>query len=212
MAVIAAGGAGLSAGSDMLGRFDLIDRASFTRAVRIVAFKSSRCGHESTTPQCLSPATFAAASLSASACLFSRCSPLLAVGCTLQWCGMPTTVRILLFPLPWSPLTSFPSALYPESMQDDQVSLTTTQKIAFIVTGVVYTVLAIAALMGLIGAIGRKRGLVATYSTFMWFHLAAQVAVGAFFIYSLFQNNPNLVNTCKEHVSDDDYSSNESLD
>ncbi|KAF8753658.1 hypothetical protein RHS01_06824 [Rhizoctonia solani] len=49
------------------------------------------------------------------------------------------------------------------------------------------------ALLGLIGAIGRKRGLVATYSTFMWFHLAAQVAVGAFFIYALFQNNNELV-------------------
>lgn len=85
-------------------------------------------------------------------------------------------------------------------MKDDQLSLTTTQKIAFIVSGVVYTILAIAALMGLIGAIGRKRGLVATYSTFMWFHLAAQVAVGAFFIYSIFQNNSQLVDQCKDQV------------
>ncbi|KAH7339069.1 hypothetical protein B0J17DRAFT_571701 [Rhizoctonia solani] len=83
----------------------------------------------------------------------------------------------------------------------DHVSLTKTQKIAFIVSGVVYSVLALAALMGLIGAIGRKRGLVATYSTFMWFHLAAQVAVGAFFIYALFQNNNELVTQCKEKVN-----------
>ncbi|CAE6439113.1 hypothetical protein RSOLAG22IIIB_07058 [Rhizoctonia solani] len=90
---------------------------------------------------------------------------------------------------------------YYQSQKEDHVSLTTTQKIAFIVSGVVYTILAIAALMGLIGAIGRKRGLVATYSTFMWFHLAAQVAVGAFFIYALFQNNNELVTRCKEQVN-----------
>ncbi|KAB5590178.1 hypothetical protein CTheo_6371 [Ceratobasidium theobromae] len=90
---------------------------------------------------------------------------------------------------------------YYKSMKDDQLSLTTTQKIAFIVSGVVYTILAIAALMGLIGAIGRKRGLVATYSTFMWFHLAAQVAVGAFFIYSIFQNNSQLVDQCKDQIN-----------
>ncbi|CAE6458254.1 unnamed protein product, partial [Rhizoctonia solani] len=87
------------------------------------------------------------------------------------------------------------------SQKEDHVSLTTAQKIAFIVSGVVYSILALAALMGLIGAIGRKRGLVATYSTFMWFHLAAQVAVGAFFIYALFQNNNELVTQCKEQVS-----------
>ncbi|KAF8672554.1 hypothetical protein RHS04_07772 [Rhizoctonia solani] len=86
------------------------------------------------------------------------------------------------------------------SEKEDHVSLTKTQKIAFIVSGVVYSILAIAALLGLIGAIGRKRGLVATYSTFMWFHLAAQVAVGAFFIYALFQNNNELVTQCKEQV------------
>lgn len=100
--------------------------------------------------------------------------------------------------IPCAPLWLTPR---PGSERDDSLSLTTTQKIAFIVTGVVYTILALAALMGLIGAIGRKRGLVATYSTFMWFHLAAQVAVGAFFIYSLFQNSNELVNQCKDQVS-----------
>ncbi|CAE6501976.1 unnamed protein product, partial [Rhizoctonia solani] len=86
------------------------------------------------------------------------------------------------------------------SQKEDHVSLTTTQKIAFIVSGVVYTILALVALMGLIGAIGRKRGLVAIYSTFMWFHLAAQIAVGTFFIYALFQNNNELVTQCKEQL------------
>jgi hypothetical protein len=86
-------------------------------------------------------------------------------------------------------------------MKETSVSLTTAQKVALIVTGVVYSILAIASLLGLIGAIGRKRGLVATYSTFLWFELAAQVAIGAFFIYSMFQNNSDLVARCKDQVS-----------
>ncbi|QRV95159.1 tetraspanin family protein [Ceratobasidium sp. AG-Ba] len=90
---------------------------------------------------------------------------------------------------------------YYHSTKDDTLSLTTSQKIAFIVTGVVYSIGAIAALFGFIGAIGRKRGLVATYSTFMWFHLAAQVAIGAFFIYAIFQNSDELVNQCKQSVN-----------
>ncbi|KAG8735648.1 hypothetical protein FRC10_010298 [Ceratobasidium sp. 414] len=88
-----------------------------------------------------------------------------------------------------------------ESTKDTSVSLTTAQKVAFIVAGVVYSILAIASLLGFIGAIGRKRGLVATYSTFMWFHLAAQVAISAFFIYAIFQNNDALVNQCKDQVN-----------
>ncbi|KAF8602121.1 hypothetical protein BDV93DRAFT_524310 [Ceratobasidium sp. AG-I] len=90
---------------------------------------------------------------------------------------------------------------YYHSQRDDTLTLTTAQKVAFIVVGVVYSIGAIAALLGLIGAIGRKRALVATYSTFMWFHLAAQVAVSAFFIYALFQNSDQLVSQCKEQVT-----------
>ncbi|KAG8795412.1 hypothetical protein FRC12_014896 [Ceratobasidium sp. 428] len=90
---------------------------------------------------------------------------------------------------------------YYQSTKDTSVSLTTSQKIAFIVSGIVYSILAVASLLGFIGAIGRKRGLVATYSTFMWFHLAAQVAIGAFFIYALFQNNPELIAQCKDQVN-----------
>ncbi|KAG9084802.1 hypothetical protein FS749_004940 [Ceratobasidium sp. UAMH 11750] len=90
---------------------------------------------------------------------------------------------------------------YYQSTKDTSVSLTTAQKIAFIVSGIVYSILAVASLLGFIGAIGRKRGLVATYSTFMWFHLAAQVAIGAFFIYAIFQNNDELVNQCRDQVN-----------
>lgn len=113
--------------------------------------------------------------------------------------GMPSTVRT-------SPVSLCPAALLilhpfnPGSEKDDTLSLTTTQKIAFIVTGVVYSILAIASLLGLIGAIGRKRALVSTYSTFLWFHLAAQVAVCAFFIYALFQNSNQLVSQCTDQV------------
>jgi len=90
---------------------------------------------------------------------------------------------------------------YNKSLKDATLSLTTAQKIAFLVTGVVYSILALASFLGLIGAIGRKRGLVATYSTAMWFLLAAQTAVAAFFIYALFQNNDQLVTQCTDQVS-----------
>lgn len=75
------------------------------------------------------------------------------------------------------------------------------QRLAAIVSGAVYSILTIASLVGLVRATDRKHGLLATYSTFMQFHLAAQVALGAFLIYALCLNNDPLVSQYKDQLS-----------
>jgi hypothetical protein len=72
---------------------------------------------------------------------------------------------------------------------------------AFIASGAIYANLALASLVDLISAIRRKRGLVITYSSFVWLHLVGQIVVGILLIYALFQKNSELVAQCKDRVS-----------
>jgi hypothetical protein len=88
-----------------------------------------------------------------------------------------------------------------ESGKDGHVGLTTGQKVAFNMISVVHTIGAIGDIAGVFATALRMRKLLAAYGMFLWGHLAAQVVVGGFFIYELFQKDKKLIGTCSAQVS-----------
>lgn len=66
---------------------------------------------------------------------------------------------------------------------DNVVALTEQTKIIFIVNGAYYGIVALVSLLGLIGAIGRKRGLIGFYAMFLYGAFVVHVVLGAYSIY-----------------------------
>jgi len=74
-------------------------------------------------------------------------------------------------------------------------------KIAFIVAGAVFTVVALISLFGFIGAIARKRRFVKAYSYFTWVTFLITCAAAGFFLYAVFSGK-NIFNGCQITDSD----------
>jgi len=90
---------------------------------------------------------------------------------------------------------------YAKSSQPDQLTLNKTQKIAIIVAGVVFSLMCIASLFGFIGAVIRKRALVAFYATELWILTVVELAAGAFLIYTIFHNSDQFTQECIDNVN-----------
>ena len=76
--------------------------------------------------------------------------------------------------------------MHPDQGDANIITLQSGAKPAFIAQGVHFTIVAIASLIGLVGAIGRKRGLISFYSAFLWGSLIASAVLG----YALRANQP----------------------
>jgi len=76
-------------------------------------------------------------------------------------------------------------------------------KTGIIIAGAVYTVFALFGLFGFIGAIIRNRGLVKTYSFFLWIQLLLTLAMGVFFGVALFKDSfrSTLIDTCIQRLT-----------
>jgi len=77
-------------------------------------------------------------------------------------------------------------------------------KTGFIIAGAVWTVFALFGLFGFIGAIIRNRGLVKTYSFFLWIQLLLTLAMGVFFTVAFFKDDfrSTLINECTKHLTE----------
>jgi len=77
-------------------------------------------------------------------------------------------------------------------------------KTGLIIAGVVYIVFALISLSGFIGAIIRNRGLVKTYSVFLWVQLLLTLAMGVFFVIALTKDSlrSTLINTCIQRLTE----------
>ncbi|TCD69297.1 hypothetical protein EIP91_008052 [Steccherinum ochraceum] len=80
-------------------------------------------------------------------------------------------------------------------------SVNNTGKIAFIVTGAVFTLAALISLFGFVGAVFRKRRLVKSYSFFTWIIFLLSCAATGFFFYALYSGK-NIFNGCQFTDSD----------
>jgi len=77
-------------------------------------------------------------------------------------------------------------------------------KTGLIVAAVVYTVFALISLLGFIGVIIRNRGLVKTYSAFLWLQLLLTLAVSVFLAVALFKDSfrSTLIDTCTQRLTE----------
>jgi len=77
-------------------------------------------------------------------------------------------------------------------------------KTGLIIAAAVYTVFALISLFGFLGAIIRSRGLVKTYSAFLWIQLLLTLAMGIFFAISLFKDSfrSTLLDTCIQRLTE----------
>ncbi|KAH7097962.1 hypothetical protein BKA62DRAFT_406885 [Auriculariales sp. MPI-PUGE-AT-0066] len=72
---------------------------------------------------------------------------------------------------------------------------------AAIVAGSVYSAMALAALLGLIGAISRSRPLVAIYSTVLYVVIAVFTAAGTYFVIQLYRDEDGLKGSCNNEAN-----------
>ncbi|KAG8737700.1 hypothetical protein FRC10_007925 [Ceratobasidium sp. 414] len=86
------------------------------------------------------------------------------------------------------------------SKAGNHASLDKPQEVAFVVAGSIYTGLFCLSILGFIGAITRKRGLVSTYALALWYMVGFQLAAGAFFIYTLYRQNDENIKKCIDAV------------
>lgn len=73
-----------------------------------------------------------------------------------------------------------------------------TERIAHLVTGIVFGLMAVAALFGFIGAMVRVRGLVQTYAVMLYCLILASVGASVFFVYTLYHSGgEQFIDTCR---------------
>lgn len=74
--------------------------------------------------------------------------------------------------------------------------MSTTGKIAYIVSGSVFTLVALVSLFGFIGSVARKRKLVKAYAALSWVIFLVSLAAAGFLLYAIFSGN-NLFKGCQ---------------
>ncbi|KAG8712105.1 hypothetical protein FRC12_006029 [Ceratobasidium sp. 428] len=89
------------------------------------------------------------------------------------------------------------------SKTGSHASLDKPQEVAFVVAGSIYTFLFFLSILGFIGAITRKRGLVLAYAQALWYMVGFQLASGAFFIYTLYRQNDENIQKCITEIKAD---------
>jgi len=72
-------------------------------------------------------------------------------------------------------------------------------KVSLIIEVVVYGILALVSLLGLIGAIARKLGLVKFYFGMLIVHLLFSMGTGGYAIYRIFRDSPAYIDRCIGH-------------
>lgn len=94
----------------------------------------------------------------------------------------------------YSPITQ------PDVLDHHKLSLTSNEKHALLLTGVVYAALAVVALVGLVGCLTEALGLLQVYEKVTWGFYLAQIGVAVWFIHAIFYNRKCLLWKCKHIV------------
>ncbi|KAJ7594727.1 hypothetical protein C8J56DRAFT_855185 [Mycena floridula] len=72
----------------------------------------------------------------------------------------------------------------------------TTTKVAYAIVIIVYGLYAILSILAIVGAAGKKRGLIKAFFGYLTVHVILSIASGAFSLYVYFQSAPDRVNRC----------------
>ncbi|KAF8602255.1 hypothetical protein BDV93DRAFT_583991 [Ceratobasidium sp. AG-I] len=86
---------------------------------------------------------------------------------------------------------------YINSIQNHDQLVSSSEKVVLIATGLVYSSLAIVALIGLFGCHKRSSAWLGVYEKFSWAFFAAQIGVTGWFIYAVFLDRKGLLWRCK---------------
>ncbi|KAF8602254.1 hypothetical protein BDV93DRAFT_607686 [Ceratobasidium sp. AG-I] len=86
---------------------------------------------------------------------------------------------------------------YDNAIHQSKIPVSSSEKLALIATGLVYTGLATFASAGFIGCLKRSVRWVWVYEKFTWTFFAAQIGVAGWFIYAVFVDQKGLLSKCK---------------
>ncbi|KAJ7928604.1 hypothetical protein B0H13DRAFT_990647 [Mycena leptocephala] len=84
-----------------------------------------------------------------------------------------------------------------------QANRSSGNKLAYIIQIFVYGLLAVLSVLGIIGAIIKKRGLIKAYFATLTVHVLFSIASGVFSLYRFFQDAPDDVTKCINNSTDD---------
>ncbi|KAF7969727.1 hypothetical protein HWV62_26140 [Athelia sp. TMB] len=90
-----------------------------------------------------------------------------------------------------------------DEAKNDNPPMDQTQRIAFILSAVVQTLLFMGSILGFVGAIVRKQSFVQIYSWFIWIHLCLNIAAGSFFLWVITHTLGTGEMQCKQGVLED---------
>ncbi|KAF8602252.1 hypothetical protein BDV93DRAFT_509488 [Ceratobasidium sp. AG-I] len=94
-------------------------------------------------------------------------------------------------------LSSSPFPLNSDAVEHPQLSISSSEKLAMVATGLVYTAVALFASVGLVGCLKKSPSWLWAYEKFTWALFLAQIGVTGWFLYAVFVDREGLLWKCK---------------